>query len=63
MGGQVLTPNDYQAMAEECFRRAREAKTDNECQDYLDLGSSVESTVRPVVPDVAVLLLEALRST
>jgi hypothetical protein len=34
----MSTPNDYQAMAEECFRRAREAKTDNERQDYLDLA-------------------------
>jgi hypothetical protein len=34
----MLVPNDYQAMAEECFRRAREAKTDNERQDYLDLA-------------------------
>jgi hypothetical protein len=34
----MLTPNDYQAMAEECFRRAREAKTDNEREDYFDLA-------------------------
>jgi hypothetical protein len=34
----MLAPHDYQAMAEECFRRAREAKTDNERQDYLDLA-------------------------
>ena len=31
------TPNDYQAMAEECFRRAQQAQ-DNERDGYLELA-------------------------
>ena len=31
------TPDDYQAMAEECFRRAQQAQ-DSECHGYLKLA-------------------------
>ncbi len=31
-------PDDYRAMAEECFRRAREAESDHERQGYLELA-------------------------
>ena len=34
----MSTPNDYQAMAEECFRRAREAESDRDRQGYLELA-------------------------
>jgi len=30
--------DDYQAMAEECFRRAQEAQTDSERHGYLELA-------------------------
>jgi hypothetical protein len=30
----------YQAMAEECFRRAREAESDRERQGYLELAQT-----------------------
>jgi hypothetical protein len=32
--------DDYQAMAEECFRRAREAISDRERQGYLELAQT-----------------------
>jgi hypothetical protein len=34
----MSTSDDYRAMAEECFRRAQEAQTDNERQGYLELA-------------------------
>jgi hypothetical protein len=40
---QVIMPtrdDDYQAMAEECFRRARVAESDRERQGYLELAQT-----------------------
>ena len=34
----MSTSDDYRAMAEECFRRAQEAQTNNERQGYLELA-------------------------
>ncbi len=34
----MSTPDDYRAMAEECFWRAREAESDRERQGYLELA-------------------------
>jgi hypothetical protein len=34
----MSTPDDYQAMAEECFRRAQEAQTDSERHGFLELA-------------------------
>ena len=36
-GSTLSTPDDYQAMAEECFRRAQESRTDSERHGYLEL--------------------------
>jgi hypothetical protein len=34
----MSTPDDYQVMAEECFRRAQEAQTESERHGYLELA-------------------------
>ena len=37
-GSTMSTPDDYRAMAEECFRRAHESQTDSERDGYLELA-------------------------
>jgi len=37
-GSTMSTAHDYQAMAEECFRRAQESQTDSERHGYLELA-------------------------
>ena len=37
-GSTMSTPDDYQAMAEECFRRAQKSQTDSERDGYLELA-------------------------
>ena len=37
-GSTMSTPDDYHAMAEECFRRAQESQTDSERHGYLELA-------------------------
>lgn len=66
----MLAPDDYHAVAEECFRRAREAKIDNKRQDYLDLaqrpntaGSRITSGLQRFAFYVAIMLSEELRFT
>jgi hypothetical protein len=34
----MSTPDDYRAMAEECFRSARQAQTEDKRQAYLDVA-------------------------
>jgi hypothetical protein len=36
----MSTPDDYQAMAEECFRRAQESQTESERHGDLELAST-----------------------
>ncbi len=68
----MSTPDDYRAMAEECFRRAREAESDRERQGYLELARTwleaastdgLRRTIpRPAVLPFAVDRLEQRRS-
>ena len=37
----MSTPDDYRAMAEECFRWARQAQTEDKRQAYLECGPDV----------------------
>jgi hypothetical protein len=37
----MSTPDDYRAMAEECFRWARQAQTEDKRQAYLDVAPDV----------------------
>ena len=43
----MSTPDDYQAMAEECFRRAQEAQTDSERHGYLELARTWLEAAHP----------------
>ena len=51
----MSTPDDYRAMAEECFRWARRAQTEDKRQAYLDVartcGSRVWTGLRPLGSD------------
>jgi hypothetical protein len=40
--------DEYQAMAEECLRRAGEAKSDNERKGYLDLARTWLIAASPI---------------
>jgi hypothetical protein len=43
----MSTSDDYRAMAEECFKKAREAQTERDRKDYLELASTwLESASR-----------------
>jgi hypothetical protein len=40
----MSTPDDYRAMAEECFRWARQAQTEDKRQAYLDVAGPPAQT-------------------
>ena len=47
----MSTPGDYRAMAEECFRWAQHAQTEDKRQAYLDVARTwLEAPVKIVVP-------------
>jgi hypothetical protein len=48
----MSTANDYLKMAEECYRLAKEAKTDNDRQALLDLATTwIEAASQPGTGD------------
>jgi hypothetical protein len=53
----MSTPDDYQAMAEECFRRAQESQTESERHGYLELARTWLETASKVESGPAILAL------